>query len=98
MYVLASDLIDAETRAEYPLLQKWAVARFRGIAATLISRISGRFGRPLPLEESLALSSGDSERSSTWLVSSRLLGLQEYALLGDADLELQLRLAAVELS
>lgn len=94
MSVVAETFLHAEHLHEFPFLQDWANERFAELETDTISRLTARFGEPLPGVE-LCLRSGDGESSTVWQVGERQLGLQSYVLVGDGDVEIQLWLAAV---
>ncbi|MEV7614185.1 WG repeat-containing protein [Streptomyces sp. NPDC089799] len=96
MHVVASVFLYAESLAEYPFLQDWTNDRFEEVFTTLRARLDARFGPRLPDDRAVVLRTADGERSATWRVGERLLVLQEYALVGDGDVELQIWLAAVD--
>ncbi|MER7731826.1 WG repeat-containing protein [Streptomyces erythrochromogenes] len=96
VHVVASVFLEAEALAEYPFLQDWTDARFAEIHDTVAERLRAAYGPPLPAERSVFLRLGDGERSVTWQVGGRLLVLQEWAVLGDGDLEIEIWLAAVD--
>ncbi|MEU8776938.1 WG repeat-containing protein [Streptomyces sp. NPDC048606] len=94
MHRVASAFLRAEVLAEYPWLQDRAEACFEEVFETLTARLTDRYGPALPPIEAEYLRCGDGERSSTWRVGERLVVLQEYVLVGDGDVELQIWLAA----
>ncbi|MFE5771548.1 WG repeat-containing protein [Streptomyces sp. NPDC056485] len=94
MSVVAEVFLYAEHQHDFPFLQDWAVERFGEIEADAVSRLSARFGEPLPGVE-LCLRSGDGESSTVWQADGGRLVLQSYVLVGDGDMEIQLWLAAV---
>ncbi|MGW2271454.1 WG repeat-containing protein [Streptomyces yangpuensis] len=94
--VVASVFLEAEALAEYPFLQDWTDARFAEIHDTVSGRLRACYGTPLPDEQAVFLRCGDGERSVTWQVGERLLVLQEWMVIGDGDVEMQIWLAAVD--
>ncbi|MEV0986490.1 hypothetical protein [Streptomyces sp. NPDC049949] len=94
MNVIAEALLHAEHQHDFSFLQDWTVERFGEIEADAVSRLTARFGEPLPGVEP-CLRSGDGEPSTVWQAGDRRLVLQSHFLVGDGDVEIQLWLAAV---
>ncbi|MFI5666290.1 WG repeat-containing protein [Streptomyces sp. NPDC051704] len=94
MSVVAEAFLYAEHQRDFSFLQDWTVERFGEIEADAVSRLTARFGEPLPGVE-LCLRSGDGESSTVWQAGDGRLVLQSYFLVGDGDVEIQLWLAAV---
>ncbi|MFB7057626.1 WG repeat-containing protein [Streptomyces vinaceus] len=94
MSVVAEAFLYAEHQHDFSFLQDWVVERFGEIEADAVSRLTARFGEPLPGVE-LCLRSGDGESSTVWQAGDGRLVLQSYFLVGDGDVEIQLWLAAL---
>ncbi|MFD8574549.1 WG repeat-containing protein [Streptomyces virginiae] len=94
--LVASAFLEAKALAEYPFLQDWTDARFAELYDTLAQRLRAGYGPPLPDDRAVFLRRGDGERSVTWQVGDRLLVLQEWAVIGDGDMENEIWLAALE--
>ncbi|MER6780759.1 MULTISPECIES: hypothetical protein [unclassified Streptomyces] len=92
--VIAEAFLHAEHQHDFSFPQDWAVERFGEVEADAVSRLTVRFGEPLPGVEP-CLCSGDGESSTVWQAGDRRLVLQSYFLVGDGDVEIQLWLAAV---
>ncbi|MFF9983386.1 WG repeat-containing protein [Streptomyces erythrochromogenes] len=96
VHVVASVFLEAEALAEYPFLQDWTDARFAEIHDTVAARLRAAYGPPLPADRAVFLRCGDGERSVTWQVGDRLLVLQEWMVIGDGDVEIEIWLAAID--
>ncbi|MEV6676451.1 WG repeat-containing protein [Streptomyces erythrochromogenes] len=96
VHVVASVFLEAEALAEYPFLQDWTDARFAEIHDTVAGRLRAAYGPPLPADRAVFLRCGDGERSVTWQVGDRLLVLQEWMVIGDGDVEIEIWLAAID--
>lgn len=96
VHVVASVFLEAEALAEYPFLQDWTDARFAEVHDTVAARLRAAYGPPLPADRAVFLRCGDGERSVTWQVGDRLLVLQEWAVTGDGDVEMEIWLAAID--
>ncbi|MFE1898108.1 hypothetical protein [Streptomyces yangpuensis] len=96
VHVVASVFLEAEALAEYPFLQDWTDARFAEIHDTVAEHLRAAYGPPLPADRAAFLRFGDGERSVTWQVGERLLVLQEWMVIGDGDVEMEIWLAAVD--
>ncbi|MGW6619194.1 hypothetical protein ACWGA0_37790 [Streptomyces erythrochromogenes] len=94
--MVASVFLEAEALAEYPFLQDWTDARFAEIHDTVAGRLRAAYGSPLPADRAVFLRCGDGGRSVTWQVGDRLLVLQEWTVIGDGDVEIEIWLAAVD--
>ncbi|WP_051805799.1 WG repeat-containing protein [Streptomyces sp. NRRL F-2747] len=94
MSVVAEVFLHAEHQRDFSFLQDWPVERFGEIEADAVSRLTARFGEPLPGVE-LCLRSGGGESSTVWQAGDGQLVLQSCFLVGDGDVEIQLWLAAV---
>ncbi|MFB7174820.1 hypothetical protein ACFCYM_28935 [Streptomyces sp. NPDC056254] len=94
--VVARVFLEAEALAEYPFLQDWTEQRFAELYDTVAERLRAGYGPPLPDDRAVFLRGGDGERSVTWRAGDRLLVLQEWMVIGDGDVEIEIWLAAVD--
>ncbi|MGW6785238.1 WG repeat-containing protein [Streptomyces sp. NPDC054987] len=94
--VVASVFLEAEALAEYPFLQDWTEQRFAELYDTVAERLRAGYGPPLPDDRAVFLRGGDGERSVTWRAGDRRLVLQEWMVIGDGDVEIEIWLAAVD--